>query len=257
MSTTSNTLWKAVCKNPDCGWEIDVAEGDAEFPKTFANARKFLHESQNKHPVELRNVVDDKIAGAEDGGMHLCGEISSEDELQEWLEQFFENNGWTAIREVYPHGSNKRADLIVSHDDFGWFGIETKFMHGDGGRTLAEAHHQITRRYRGRKYIGQQIDRWAVCPYWWGINSSDYVSKHKQQETRATYTREFFGRHGIGYIDLDRWQMVIDFAYSKPWAKVPVGGEYVQQYYDDVDIEKINESVQNKISEMTYRGESE
>lgn len=249
-------VWRVICKNPDCDWEVDVHQNDADFPKPFANARKLLHESQKKHPAKLINVADDRFESPEDGGMKLCGEVSCEKELQEWIEEFFEENGWTAIREVSPHGSNKRADLIVSHDEFGWFGIETKYMDGDGGRTLAEAHHQITRRYRGRKYIGQKIDRWAICPYWWGINSPDYVEKHQQQRDRATYTREFFGRHGIGYIDLDRWQMLIDFAYSKPWAKVPVGGEYVEQYYEDVNIEKIDGSVQNKIGEMPYRSGS-
>jgi len=246
--------WKAVCTNPDCDWAISVDEADAVDPKTLANARRLLHESQGEHPVDLVNASDETLETPIDGGMRLCGEMSSESELQEWLEKFFERNGWTAIREVTPHNSQKRADLIVSHDDYGWFGIETKYMHGDGGRKLAEAHHQITRRYRGRKYINQRIDYWAICPYWWGINSPDYVSKHKTQQQRATYTREFFGRHGIGYIDLDRWQFLIDYAYSKPWAKVPVGGDYIDQYYDDVDIEKIDDSIQSKMDEMSYRG---
>jgi len=187
-----------------------------------------------------------------DGGMHLCGELESEEELQIWLEDFFEDQGWIAIREVSPRGSDVRADLIVSHDEYGWFGIETKYMRGDGGGKIATAHHQITQKYRGQKYLGEKIDLWVICPYFWGMNSPDYTEKHSQQASRATFTREFFCRHGIGYLDLDRYQLLLGFAYSKPWAKVPVGGEYLDDYIDDVDLDKIVESVNRKMGKYGY-----
>lgn len=197
-------------------------------------------------------VGEGDVQRPKDGGMQLCGELESEEELQVWLEEFFENNGWTAIREASPHRSNVRADLIVSHDEFGWFGIEAKYMHGDGGGKIATAHHQITQKYRGRKYLGERIEHWTICPYFWGVNSPDNPPSHVQQATRATFTREFFSRHGIGYIDLDRYQLLLDFAYSKPWAKVPVGGDYLDKYVEEVEIERIAESVSRKMDKYEY-----
>ncbi|WP_458211021.1 hypothetical protein [Haladaptatus sp. NG-SE-30] len=186
-----------------------------------------------------------------DTGMELCGRLDSEEELQEWLKEFFESRGWTAIREVTPHGSNYKADLIVEHEAFGWVGIETKYFRNDGGGKAAKAHHQITRRYRGEKYIGKKIDLWAVCPYFWGINSQD--PEYQQDRIRSVFMREFFGHHGIGYINLNRPTLLIDYAYSDSKQKIPVGGDYLSQYFESVDIEYIRERVQAKRREYDYR----
>lgn len=195
-----------------------------------------------------------------DGGMELCGELGSEDDLQEWLEGFFEQNGWSAIREASPHNSRCSADLIVEHDEYGWVGIETKYFHGDGGGKAADAHHQITRKYRGRTYIGERIDLWAICPYFWGIDSPDYKLKRQQQTTRSKFMREMFCRHGIGFVDLNRPVLLIDFAYSQPHAKIPVGGEYAsgggdyfKEYVEDVDIDRIRDAVNRKRERFDYR----
>jgi hypothetical protein len=47
-----------------------------------------------------------------------CPRFQNEDELQDWLEDEFEKAGWTAIREVTPHSSSVRADLIVNHEGY-------------------------------------------------------------------------------------------------------------------------------------------
>lgn len=188
----------------------------------------------------------------EDDGMQLCGVIESEEELQEWLESLFEDSGWTAIREVSPHGADCRADLIVGHDEYGWFGIETKYFRNDGGAKAADAHHQITQKYRGKKYIGRRINCWVVCPYFYCYNTDDYDMKQQQQKMRAEFVRELFCRHGIGYVNLDRWQLLLDFAYSQKYAKVPVGGEYLSEYIENVDVERIRSRVDEKRQRYSY-----
>ena len=93
-----------------------------------------------------------------------------------YVTRAFEENCWTARQEVSPRESEDQADLIVSHEQYGWFGIETKHLYGDGGGTIAEAHHQIKK--ISRNGIFRWEDRpWAICPYLWGINSPDYPQK--------------------------------------------------------------------------------
>jgi len=187
--------------------------------------------------------------------MRHTGKLDSEQELQEWLESYFEENGWTAIREVSPNNSTYKADLIVNHEDYGWIGVETKFFEGDGGGKMADAHHQIVRKYRHEKYINNRIRLWAVCPYFSGINDqSEY--KKRQQQNRATIMREFFCRHGIGYIDLDKGNVEIDFAYSSSDTKIPVGGDYsesLEERREDVDIGKIRDMVSKKCEKFDYK----
>lgn len=249
---TRGDVWKVTCKKPDCEWQITVSDDEADSPRKYAKGRELLHRSQKTHPTEMERIGVENAESLIGGGMNLPGVIESEEELQEWLEDFFEANGWTAIREVSPHSSNYRADLVVKNEEYGWFGIETKYMHLDGGGKIAKAHHQITEQYRGQRYLGEKIDRWVICPYFRGMNSPDYPMKERQEKIRAKFTREFFSRHGIGYIDLDRYQLLLDFAYSQPWAKVPVGGDYLEKYQENVDILKIDESVGNKIEKYSY-----
>lgn len=186
----------------------------------------------------------------EDSGMHLCGVLDSEDELQQWLESFFEENGWTAIREVSPRNGICRADLIVGHSEYGWYGIETKYITGDCGGKIADAHHKITEKYRGRKYINRRINCWLVCPYFWCYGPDDYRST--TQRTRADLISGMFSRHGIGYINLDKSRLLLDFADSRMYAKVPVGGEYLDKHIEGVDVERIRDRVDRMREQYPY-----
>ena len=177
-------------------------------------------------------------------------DANSENELQRKLEQHFENHGWVAIREVSPHGSNVKADLIVEHDSYGWFGIETKYFSRDGGAKLADAHHQIVSKYRGRRYIGNRINLWAICPFFTGYDSDEW---HRQRaEWRSDFVREFFCRHGVGYVNPSRSPLLIDFAYSTASYKVPVDTDRQTRHHENVDIDRIRSSVKRKIEEYQY-----
>jgi len=177
--------------------------------------------------------------------------VNSENELQERLEQHFERHGWVAIREASPRNSNVRADLIVSHDDYGWFGIETKYFDGDGGGKVADAHHQIVSKYRGKRYIGHRIDLWAICPYFSGWDSDDDWYK-KRAKHRDQLIRELFCRHGVGYANPLRDPLLLDFAYSVAEQKVPVATDRQTRHHENVDVELIRESVTRKMREYEY-----
>lgn len=234
----------------DCDFEVDIDKDSVYFPLKLAKGRSQLHESQGHHSTRI--VGSGGVSGVNDRGMELCDTVDSEEELQQWLESFFEENGWTAIREVSPHKSNYKADLIVNHHDYGWIGIETKYFEGDGGAKVAEAHHQLTRKYRSEKYINNKIDLWAFCPYFTAYNSDSRLHSREQQ-IRGQFSRELFSKHGVGYIDLDRREMLIDFAYSQPIAKIPVDGDASDRYYENVDIHEIKKSVSRKMEKYDYK----
>jgi hypothetical protein len=247
--------WRVYCVEPECSFERILRSNESdeiEDEERAAHAYGTLHESKNrKHLCEVESLADKEVDNPRDGGMTLCGELRSEKELQEWLEQNFEKHGWTAIREISPHNSTRRADLLVEHDDYGRIGIETKYFDGDGGAKAAKAHHQITRQYRGRTYLTDRVNKWAICPYFWGINSPDYIS-YQRPNIRSEFLREFFCSHGIGFIDLNRPDMLIDYAYSDRAMKIPVAGARTEKYVDAVDIEKIEDYISRKRSKYDY-----
>ena len=183
--------------------------------------------------------------------VHAIEDSYTEDTLQNRLEQYFELHGWTAIREVSPHNANVRADLIVNHDEYGWFGIETKFFDGDGGSKAADAHHQIVSKYRGKRYIRNKINLWAICPFFSGRNSNDEWHQQRANQ-RNQFTRELFCRHGVGYINPFREPLLIDFAYSRAECKVPVNTNRDTRHHDNVDVELIREAVSRKMDKYDY-----
>lgn len=182
--------------------------------------------------------------------------VSSETDLQEQLQSYFKMHDWIALREQSPVGvgsqSNVRADLIVNHDTYGWFGVETKYFNSDGGAKVADAHHQIVSKYRSRKYINHRINLWVICPYFSG-SGDDSDKWHTQRANwRQSYTREFFCRHGIGFLNPHRDSLLLDFTYSDAEKKVPVDTDRETRHHRNVDIEKIRTSVERKIKKYGY-----
>jgi hypothetical protein len=45
--------------------------------------------------------------------------LSNEDELQIYLKEQLERQGWTVTREMNPDQSDLRVDLLLNHDTFG------------------------------------------------------------------------------------------------------------------------------------------
>jgi hypothetical protein len=208
--------------------------------------------------------------GPTDDGMELCGVLESEDELQEWLEAAFEDSGWTAIREVSPVGSDYRADLIVQHDNHGWFGIETKFI-GDsqGPIDMAKAHHQIVQKYRGRKYIKNRIDLWLVCPYIkYGEDSTAPNHSWRREKWNQIYhMRQFFQHAGIGWINLDHYSLDLDFIEADSSGSIPVGKladsekvrrnrerykQYTAERAENADVSQVRKWAARKVKKAPY-----
>jgi hypothetical protein len=200
-----------------------------------------------------------------------------EREFQDWLEWYFEENGWYVEREVRNKNGEGRADLIVNHSDYGWFGIETKYFDSTGPASMADAHEQIVGKYRGGNFFSKDIDLWAVCPFYSKLRWKCVECDQEGDDFyggRINYlsqlVREFFCRHGIGYIDVRGKKyggvIDIDFAYSKATHKIPVGYTdenterrkdwgYVDKYEDrveNVDVGLITDSVKSKMSDLSY-----
>lgn len=178
-------------------------------------------------------------------------DLDNEDELQQWLVKGFESNGWDAIREVSPDNSNYRVDLLCIHPKFGRVGIETKYVRpGEGGKKIAQAHQQITQQYWNKKYWGDKILLWALCPYFARahLDDPDRYNRTKSSE-RSQFTREFFAHYGIGCLNPSKGYNLISYNHSVNERKIPafsVNDDIPWRYYESADIEELRESVREK-----------
>jgi hypothetical protein len=182
---------------------------------------------------------------------HEISELDDEDELQRYLKEQFDNKGWDVSREVSPDESNYRVDLLLTHLTIGRIGIETKYVGvGDGPTSIARAYEQITDQYWDKRYSGEKILLWAICPYFERAYIDDEDGYNHQQVTfRSRWTANFFGHFGIGYLRVDRRYTLIDYGYSTSKRKIPafpVTDDIPFRYYENIDIENIRASVRDK-----------
>lgn len=178
-------------------------------------------------------------------------ELNNENELQIYLKEQFESQGWNVRREVCPDKSESRVDLILSHDVFGRIGVETKYVGKRGGDIiLAQGHHQITQQYWNETYDGDKIALWALCPY---ITSSYDESIEQYTKTvldrRHKAARSYCNQYGIGYLELTTHFTRIEYAENVRARRIPafpVESEIPPKDYRDVDIDAIRDLVENR-----------
>ncbi|WP_256685965.1 hypothetical protein [Halococcus qingdaonensis] len=178
-------------------------------------------------------------------------QLSNEDELQTYLKERFERQGWTATREVNPDRSNLRVDLLLNHDTFGRIGIETKYVQKrEGDTVLAEGHKQITHRYWDKPYQGEEILLWVLCPYLEGEYENEKSSYHRTLLKRRHQASESFcNQYGIGYLQLSTNFTSITYAPHVPKLRIPafpVDDEIPYRSYETVDINFIRDAVASK-----------
>lgn len=177
--------------------------------------------------------------------------LNDEDELQVYLKDQFETQGWNVRREVRPDGSENRVDLILSHGVFGRIGVETKYVGRKGGDIVpAKGHHQITQQYWNETYGGDKIALWALCPY----IVSDYDESVRQYtetvlDRRHKAARSYCNQYGIGYLELTTNFTRIEYAENVRARRIPafpVESEIPPKDYRDVDIDAIRELVETR-----------
>jgi len=192
---------------------------------------------------------DDKIG---DNGLPV---FDTEQAFQDYLEQKFEENGFTAIQEVSPHRSNYRADLLLMHEEFGKIGLELKRL--TGGSDAGRAHQQIVRQYSGKKYLGERVHLWAFAPYIPKLQSAEMRGARKAasfQRGKLEVLEHFFQRYGIGVLN------VHETAYSRlKWGSrqeymlpaFPMKRDIPQGQRTKYDLE----SIKKRVSERLYPDE--
>ena len=116
--------------------------------------------------------------------------------------------------------------------------------------TIARAHEQITQQYWDRKFWGEKILLWAICPYW-KREFLEETDNHSRMiaSNRDQFTREFFCHYGIGHLGISNQYAVIDYGYSRPERKIPafpIGSEIPHRHYENVNIQNIRDSVAGK-----------
>lgn len=250
VEPVSDGKTRALCLS--CDWDIVLENDEYTRPTQTARARADLHGAQIGHQVLTRTTSDRTVETPELGDL---GWPTSEQEVQDGLEQFFEKMGWTALTEVSPHHSDYRADLIVKSDEYGWFGAEIKYFDTTGASKVADAHHQIVAQYRGKKYLGNRINRWVLIPYF-AKRSGPGATTSLPRRDLLQFSRELCCRHGVGIVDLTKAKydhLVLDFAYSRSECKVPVGHhEYAERHHDNVDMDAIDEMIERKMDRLNY-----
>ena len=179
------------------------------------------------------------------------GKLDNEDELQVYLKEQFEAQGWNVRREVSPDGSESRVDLILSHDVFGRIGVETKYIGKRGGDIiLAQGHHQITQQYWNETYDGDKIVLWALCPYI-ASNYDDSVGQYTRTvlNRRHKAAKSYCNQYGIGYLQLTTHFTRIAYAENVRARRIPafpVESEIPPKDYRDVDIDVIRRLVKDR-----------
>jgi len=144
--------------------------------------------------------------------------FENELEFHAWLHKVFEFHGWTTLSEQSPHYSNFKADMIVEDPDSkNWVGLELKHYNSPRSwKKVAEALGQIVSKYSGKKYcFGERVDLWCFVPY---VKKSMRAKQPNMQTVR-----EFFCYFGIGFLDLSKQGIILDFAFSQRDKKKMVG----------------------------------
>jgi len=174
--------------------------------------------------------------------------ITNEFIFQDYLESYFEWNGWNVVREVRPAGSECRADLLVEHEEHGWFGIETKFCN-HGGRKMAEAHHQIITKYRNRTYFGHKVDLWVYAPFYYFYDNTGRAGSFMDANYLIELTQGFFQRHGIGFLrsSLNDWEMQFELSTASHFVGIKRNNQR------EPNIDAIRETVQKRIDQYRYK----
>jgi len=173
--------------------------------------------------------------------------ITNELIFQEYLENYFEWNGWRVVREARPAGSECRADLLVEHDQHGWFGIETKFTN-HGGRKMAEAHHQIITKYMDRTYFGHKIDLWVYAPFYYFYDGTGQPTSFVEVNYLIELTQGFFQRHGIGFLRKigHDWEMQFELSTASHYVGIRRNSDRCP------DVSKIRETVTKRKDQYSY-----
>lgn len=250
-----DTVWVVACGH-QCGFVRYITADECEETKELAYGVASLHNATGCRWPRPQYVGPETPDDRHDG-LRLCGYHDDEDSVQAWLAESLRDAGWRAEREVEPRESNHAADVVAEHDDLGLIGFEVKFFDSDGGGKAADAHHQITRKYRGRRYPlfgNRRVNAWAFVPYY--VTGSRFETAMSQQ----TAIREFMWRHGIGDVDLTRPYGIADFVNSKPEGKVPLFAEdkhgyeteTLDEYRESFDREYLDDFLARKMEDYDY-----
>lgn len=177
--------------------------------------------------------------------------FDTEQQFQDYLEEKFEANGFTAIQEVSPSKSNYRADLLLIHDEFGKIGLELKRV--TGGSDAGRAHQQIVRQYAGERYISGRVYLWAFAPYIPKLQSAkerDSRAPASFQTGKLEVLEHFFQRYGIGVLNVHESTYArLKWGASKEFMlpAFPMKSEVPDRNQEGYELESIKDRVSKRL----------
>lgn len=166
--------------------------------------------------------------------------MNDEEDVQRYLKQFFEVCEWDVYTEVNSDDGERRADLIV--EDEVEIGIEVKHWNGTRSASCLQDVIDQVFTYMDKKFMGSSIRYWAICPY---LDSLD------KAEPPVSYVTETVNQWGIGYLNLDRAHLYIDYQHGENKAKIPIGQQSedytirreAEKYFETSDLAYIRELI--------------
>jgi len=178
--------------------------------------------------------------------------INSEDDLQNYIEHGMESNGYTVIREIKPHYSNFRADIVAQHDSIGTVGIECKYVTG-GPIVAAEAARQVIDKYAGQKFVNWKVDVWGICLFGRcfrpdSINKQISDRREIKDNSTVETTKRIMNGFGLGWVTAHDDRVVMEFLPSGRDVCIPLfhsDGEN-PEWFDKVDMERIESLVEDR-----------
>lgn len=177
--------------------------------------------------------------------------FDTEQAFQNYLEDKFEESGFTAIQEVSPHNSNYSADLILIHDEFGRIGLELKRL--TGGSDAGRAHQQIVRQYSGKRYIGEHVNLWAFAPYMPKLQDDKIRERRNSvsfQRGKLEVLEHFFQRYGIGVLNVhERAYARLKWGTSREYMlpAFPMKRDIPMRQKSEYNLESIRERVSERL----------
>jgi len=144
--------------------------------------------------------------------------LSDESEYRDTLSSIFQQFGWVVKKEVTSMCKTSRADLIVSNEKWGTFGIECKYGEKTRPRMWAKALKQA-QRYNELDFGEGGIDGWVVTVES-ELSATDNPFDQREKRQRRGY-REFMNVMGIGVLRTDT-KLELVFNNSNPMVKIPI-----------------------------------
>ena len=170
--------------------------------------------------------------------------INNELELENWLTEILTKNGWIVKRQIIADSTKNwttpyRIDIITWHPFHHYLnpiGIELKYCRNQlGGKIFAEAFDQLCK-YSFETFEQQKLNS-VILGVYSECENNPYADQNMIRFQKTTM-QAFFNHFGIGFIDLNKWNLSVKFAGAFSAGNVQIHNQYTTETEIDKSEEK-------------------